>query len=190
MAESTSEPNEFIEPPVIYFSKADYITTKLGNKISRNSVLCGSDKIVVLGKTMIEAQSVLRGDLSNINIGKSCIIAERVVIRPPEFFKGQVAYLPVTIGNYVVIERDSVVEAVSIGHCTHIGKNCVIGKRCMLSECCRIMDDTVLAPGTIVPPLCVFAGNPGVFVAKLPESYQETRIEHVNTYYKHFRRST
>ena len=39
-----------VEPPVVNYSKADFITTKQGNKISRQCVLKGSDKITVAGK--------------------------------------------------------------------------------------------------------------------------------------------
>ena len=50
------------------------------------------------------------------------------------------------------------------------------------------MDDTELVPGTVVPPFVVFGGKPGRIVGKLPESYQEQRMEHTSVYYRQFRR--
>lgn len=108
-------------------ARHSFATTKRHNKVSKESVLCGSDNIGVKGKTIIEAQAVIRGDLSTIELGSYCVIARGAVLRPAEQkFKGQVAYIPMTIGDHVVIEEDSIVEAAQIGECTHIGKNCQV----------------------------------------------------------------
>jgi carbonic anhydrase/acetyltransferase-like protein (isoleucine patch superfamily) len=34
-------------------------------------------------QTVIEARAVIRGDLQHISIGRSCIVGEGVVLRPP-----------------------------------------------------------------------------------------------------------
>ena len=39
-----------VEPEEVYYDKKNFITTKLGNKISKKAILFGSDKICVLGK--------------------------------------------------------------------------------------------------------------------------------------------
>ena len=97
-------------------ARHSFATTKRHNKVSKESVLCGSDNIGVKGKTIIEALAVIRGDLSTIELGSYCVIARGAVIRPAEqkFSKGQVAYIPMTIGDHVVIEENSIVEAAQI----------------------------------------------------------------------------
>jgi hypothetical protein len=49
----------FVEPSPIFYSKVDFITTKQGNKISRQCVLKGSDKITVAGKVRIHVPLLL-----------------------------------------------------------------------------------------------------------------------------------
>jgi len=176
-----------MEPSSVYYDKAGFVTTKYGNKISKKSVLCGSDKICVRGKTIIESGAIIRGDLAVVNVGEYCLIAENTVIRPPEQkFKGQIVFINVKVGDNVIIEKDSIVEAASIGSYVHIGKGCIIGKRCILSDCCLIEDGTVLAPGTVVPPFTLFSGSPGMLQSKLPESFQIIMTDLTSNFYKHF----
>jgi dynactin-5 len=168
-------------------ARAAFATTKRQNKVSKESVLCGSDNIGVKGKTIIEAQAVIRGDLGTIEFGSYCVIARGAVIRPAEQqFQGRVAYIPITIGDHVVIEENSVIEAAAIGDCTHIGKNCKIGPRCIISPCCEILDGSVLAANSVTPPFSIWSGIPAVQVGKLPESYQLVWQEHTRAFYRNF----
>jgi len=59
-----------IEPSPIYYSKDDYIETLTGNRVSRKSVLCGSQNIRLYGKAIIKPNTIIRGDLANVNIGR------------------------------------------------------------------------------------------------------------------------
>ena len=58
--------------------------------MSRASVLCGSQNIVLSGKVIVHSGVVVRGDLANVRVGRHCIINEKAVIRPPfkKFSKG------------------------------------------------------------------------------------------------------
>lgn len=172
----------------VFYDKKRFITTKLGNKISRKSVLCGSDKICVLGKAVVEAGAVIRGDLAAVEIGKHCIIGENVVLRgPDQLYKGGVVFIPIYIGKHVVIERDSTVQAASVGSHVWVGRGCAIDKRCVIKDCVRILDGTVLAPGTVVPPYTVYGGVPGRMVGRLPESYPRTVEALTTSFYEHFK---
>uniref|UniRef100_A0A9J7YV90 Dynactin subunit 5 n=1 Tax=Cyprinus carpio carpio TaxID=630221 RepID=A0A9J7YV90_CYPCA len=198
----------------ILYNKAEYIETASGNKVSRQSVLCGSQNIVLNGKvsflffispcsfpqlcdncvkcplffqTIVMNDCIIRGDLANVRVGRHCVIKSRSVIRPPfkKFSKG-VAFFPLHIGDHVFIEEDCVVNAAQIGSYVHIGKNCVIGRRCVLKDCCKILDNTVLPPETVVPPFTVFSGCPGLFSGELPECTQELMIDVTKSYYQKF----
>ncbi|XP_067912134.1 dynactin subunit 5 isoform X2 [Heterodontus francisci] len=171
----------------ILYNKAEYIETASGNKVSRQSVLCGSQNIVLNGKTIVMNDCIIRGDLANVRVGRHCVIKSRSVIRPPfkKFSKG-VAFFPLHIGDHVFIEEDCVVNAAQIGSYVHIGKNCVIGRRCVLKDCCKILDNTVLPPETVVPPFTVFSGCPGLFAGELPECTQELMMDVTKSYYQKF----
>lgn len=64
-----------------------------GNKVSRQTVLCGSQNIVLNGKVIVQSDAIIRGDLANVRVGRYCIISRNSVIRPPfkKFSKGFVA---------------------------------------------------------------------------------------------------
>ncbi|XP_023375861.1 dynactin subunit 5, partial [Pteropus vampyrus] len=66
-----------------------------GNKVSRQSVLCGSQNIVLNGKTVVMNDCIIRGDLANVRVGRHCVVKSRSVIRPPfkKFSKGYVIEL-------------------------------------------------------------------------------------------------
>ncbi|XP_064478998.1 dynactin subunit 5-like isoform X2 [Ornithodoros turicata] len=168
----------------VWYSKQDYIETASGNKVSRNSVLCGSQNIVLNGKS----ESIIRGDLANVRIGRHCVISEKSVIRPPfkKFSKG-VAFFPLQIGDHVFIDEGSVINAACVGSYVYIGKNCLVGRRSVLKDCCMIMDNTVLAPETVVPAFAVYSGSPGLFSGELPECTQDIMVDFTKEYYQHFK---
>ena len=59
-----------LEQLTIFFNAKDYISTNSGNTVSRKSVLCGTQNIHLHGKTIISEDTVIRGDLSYIRIGR------------------------------------------------------------------------------------------------------------------------
>lgn len=109
------------------YNKDEYVETASGNKVSRQTVLCGSQNIVLHGKVIVQSNAIIRGDLANVRTGRYCIISKNSVIRPPfkQFSKG-VAFFPLHIGDHVYIGENSVVSAASIGSYVYIGKNVVI----------------------------------------------------------------
>lgn len=54
-----------------------------GNKVSRKTVLCGSQNIVLNGKVIVQTGAIIRGDLANVKTGRYCVISQKAVIRPP-----------------------------------------------------------------------------------------------------------
>lgn len=64
-----------------------------GNKVSRKTVLCGSQNIVLNGKVIVQTGAIIRGDLSNVRTGRYCVISQKAVIRPAykQFSTGYVA---------------------------------------------------------------------------------------------------
>jgi len=176
------------EAPLLY-SKAEYLQTASGNKVSRQSVLCGSQNITLAGKSIVKPGVILRGDLQLLRIGKYVIVGDNSVLRPSyKKYKGNFAFLhmTMTIGDYVTIGPRTIISASSIGSCVEIGEDCVISKRCVVKENSVILSGTVLPPDTVVPPLTVFGGVPGRYLGDLPESTQVLQREHAMLCYRRF----
>ncbi|XP_063241690.1 dynactin subunit 5 [Bacillus rossius redtenbacheri] len=171
----------------IYYNKQDYVETASGNKVCRQTVLCGSQNIVLSGKVIVQSDAIIRGDLANVRAGRHCIISKNAVIRPPfkKFSKG-VAFFPLHMGDHVFVGEGSIVNAAMIGSYVYIGKNCVIGRRCVLKDCCVIEDGAVLAPETVVPPFARFGGSPALCVGDVPECMQDLMLDFTRNYYQHF----
>eukprot|EP00946_MAST-07B_sp_MAST-7B-sp1_P003573 g3573.t1 len=177
-----------LEPPTELFDAAAYICTSSGNIVSRKSVLCGTSNIHLHGKTIIAPNSVLRGDLSHIRIGRYCILSESCTVRPTgKRFSRGFAFIPMQLGNYVYVGENTVVEAAQIGSQVMIGRNCVIGARCIIRDCCEIVDGSVVAPGTVIPPYSRYAGSPARLVGELPGGVQEEIKEYLKEKYGKFR---
>ncbi|XP_025829236.1 dynactin subunit 5-like [Agrilus planipennis] len=111
----------------INYDRSEYVETASGNRVSRRTVLCGSQNIVLQGKVIIQSDAIIRGDLANVKTGRYCIISKEAVIRPPykKFSKG-VAFFPLTMGDHVYVGERSVVNAANIGSYVYIGRNVVL----------------------------------------------------------------
>ncbi|KAJ3009968.1 hypothetical protein HKX48_007649 [Thoreauomyces humboldtii] len=171
-----------MESQILRYDKAEFIETDTGNKVSRKSIICGSQNIVLGGKTIIQRDCMVRGDLRRtgtghavvVAIGRYCFLGERSVIRPPyKTYKGVFNYYPMKIADHVYIGEGAVVEAAQVGSYVHIGRDAVIGRFAVIKDCCRILDGAVVPPNTVVPSFSVYGGAPAKLVDELPESTQE-----------------
>ncbi|KAH8917484.1 dynactin, subunit p25 [Atractiella rhizophila] len=185
----------------VAYKKADYIETDTGNKVSRKCVICGSQNIMLGGKTIIQ-NAIIRGDLRRssaptvgsaavhsivISIGKYCLISDGVVVRPSyKTYKGVFSYYPMKVGDNVHIGANTVLEAASVGNGVEIGKNCVIGRFSILKDNCKIADNSIVTPNTVVPSLCVYGGQPARFIEELPEVTPEVVEQKTKSYYARF----
>ncbi|KAA8902614.1 trimeric LpxA-like protein [Sphaerosporella brunnea] len=166
--------------------KGEYIETDTGNKVSRKSNILGSQNIILGGKTIIQADCTIRGDLRRagapgqhgnvaIAVGRYCFFARSSVLKPPgKTHRGAFSFYPMKLGDHVFIGEGAVVEAAMVGNFVHIGAGAVIGKFAIIKDCVRIEEGTVVAPHTVIPPFSRVAGRPGVVVEELPETAQES----------------
>ncbi|KYN40321.1 Dynactin subunit 5, partial [Trachymyrmex septentrionalis] len=123
--------------PLCLFHKLFLNCRASGNKVSRLTVLCGSQNIVLHGKVIVQSDAIIRGDLANVRTGRYCIISKNAVIRPPfkKFSRG-VAFFPLTMGNHVFVGERAVVNAALVGSYVYIGKNAIIV--CIITFTCQI----------------------------------------------------
>ncbi|CAA9986614.1 dynactin subunit 5, putative [Plasmodium knowlesi strain H] len=178
------------------FNRAEYILTASGNKVSRNSILCGMKNIHMLGKSIIKSGAMLRGDLSSLYFGKYVIVGSKTLICPC-FLQGRdpqkqqsdqpsqhakdaptnpsddptsTSYVTLTIGDNVYIGNECIIKAALIGSNVIIGNNCVVGERVVIKDNVIIKDNTYIPNDTIIASFAKYAGCPATYVKELPES--------------------
>lgn len=149
------------------------------------------------GKSTIHPKVHIRGDFSNIRIGRYCSIGRDTIIRPPSYqtnLKSDgnvIQFLPLLIGNHTRIGSNCVIESASIGSCVHIAHNVVISKRVIIKDCCYIEEGTVIPADTVIPPFSRVRGCPGNIVVgdpylDIPESVATTFVEECIDEFTHF----
>ncbi|KAF4164576.1 hypothetical protein CNMCM6936_008995 [Aspergillus lentulus] len=94
-------------------AKGEYIETDTGNKISRRSQIHGTQHIILGGKTVIQADAVIRGDLYRSSSSSSSSTSADGSSRPSQPSTPSVA---ITIGRYSYISRQAVLRPPSRLH--------------------------------------------------------------------------
>ncbi|KAL2222611.1 trimeric LpxA-like protein [Thermoascus aurantiacus ATCC 26904] len=181
--------------------KGEYIETDTGNKISRRSLIHGTQHIILGGKTVIQTDAVIRGDLYRlpqqqpqqpssdpdaqnqqqqqapppsvaVTIGRYSYVSKQAILRPPSrIHRGVHSFYPLKIGDHVFIGERAVVEAATVGNHVHIGKEAVIGSMAILKDFAYVLDGAVVPPGMVVPSWCVVGGAPARIVGEVGEGY-------------------
>lgn len=145
-----------------------YVYSASGNAISRDSNISGARFIINHGSSMVEAGSIIRGDLNHgkpiIKWGHHCIFKSGCSIEPPE---REGKRFPCVLNNFVVVGCGTKVEAAQIGSHVVLGDNCVIGKFTIIKDCVIVKSGTRIPPFSVVSPLSLM-GPDGL--DDLPES--------------------
>ncbi|KAI1434197.1 trimeric LpxA-like protein [Xylaria sp. CBS 124048] len=104
--------------------KGEYIETDTGNKVARKAVLVGTQHIMLGGKTVIQADAMIRGDLARtqptssapgapgsntaVAIGRYCFLSKGCCLRPPgRMYKGFVHYSPAERDSFLISDDGS-----------------------------------------------------------------------------------
>ena len=125
-----------------------------------DAVICGD---VVIGEDCsFWFQTVVRGDVAPIRIGRRVNIQEHCVLHCD-------TDKPLEIEDEVTIGHGAVVHGVRIGRGSLIGMKAVILGGCEVGEECIIGAGAVLSPGTKVPDRQVVMGVPGKVVRAVRE---------------------
>ncbi|KNC52070.1 dynactin subunit 5 [Thecamonas trahens ATCC 50062] len=163
---------------VVEYNPEEWIETASGNKVSRASVLCGSQNIILNGKSLVLPGSIIRGDLAAVRIGRYCVISDRVVLRPAyKALPKGLNYFQLSLGDCVYVGKDAVVEAASIGSHVIIGEGAIVSKRAVILDCCEILPGAVVPEDAVIPPFSIYGGNPAVLIGELTEAAQRVHEE-------------
>lgn len=173
--------------------KGEYIETDTGNKVSRKSNLVGTQNVMLGGKTVIQSEVIIRGDLTRtlppgsssgaaggsagapanntaIAIGRYCFLSRGCCLRPPgRNYKGVFTFMPLRIGDHVFVGEGSVVQAASVGSHVRIGSKVIVGAFAIIKDYVEILDGTVVPSGMVVPSFSIVAGQPARVVGEVPE---------------------
>ncbi|KAL8450296.1 hypothetical protein Emag_003319 [Eimeria magna] len=155
-----------------YYAPSGFISTASGTRVSRKTLLFGSQNVTIAGTSVLNDGVVLRGDLAAMRLGRFVWLGKNTVLQPCSCrSKGQLQHVPMTVGDCCIVGDDCVVQAASLGSCVEIGPRCVVGNRCLLKDHCIVLPDSVLPPDTIVPGFTVFGGVPARLLGELPEAW-------------------
>ncbi|KAL7551761.1 hypothetical protein ACHAWF_014949 [Thalassiosira exigua] len=172
--------------------KSDYILTSARDYVSRSSDVRDATNLVARGKSVVEADVVVRGDFgAPVHLGRYCRVERGAVLSPtivprtndPTLSTSDGGEgdgergppgpnergLPLVIGSHTRIGPGTRVHSVSIGSSVRIGANCTLSPRSRVHDCCVIEDGTVVPPDMVVPPFSRVRGAPGRIVGSLPE---------------------
>ncbi|KAI1763262.1 trimeric LpxA-like protein [Hypoxylon sp. FL1150] len=171
--------------------KGEYVKTDTGNQVSRKAILIGTQHIMLGGKTVIQAEAMIRGDLTRtaqatsgsgaapgsntaVAIGRYCYLSKGCCLRPPgRIYKGSFTFLPLRLGDHVFIGEGTVVQAATIGSHVHIGQNVAVGEFSIIKDYVRILDGTIVPPNMVIPSFSIVAGQPARVVGEVPEGGHE-----------------
>jgi len=126
---------------------------------------------VIVGKrSSIWPGAVVRGDFARIEVGDYSCIQDNSVVHPADtYVDGKPKYLPVKIGNYVVVGHNALV------HGATISDNCVIGGGSIIFNGARVHRNSIVGMGAVVlgnsevPSGTVVVGIPARPLRKLSE---------------------
>lgn len=179
--------------------KSDYIETDTGNKVARKAQLHGTQHIILGGRTVIQPDVCIRGDLirtlpssevssnssaapqrpaqpsgggTSVSIGRYTFICSGTILRPPHrLYKGVPSFHPLKIGEHVFVGPDAVIEAASIGDHVYIGAGAVVGRMAILKDWCKVLEGTVVPSGMVVASGYVYGGHPARCVGEVGEGW-------------------
>ena len=177
------------------YRAGEYFETPDGGLVSREAVTLGEENIFhVDGRLLVCPRVVLRGDAARISLGANVVIRPDVVMRPtpPPTAGPRAAEVPLTVGDYVVIEDGAVVYARTIGSYVRVGRGAVLGRGCVLEDCVDVAPGAEVPAGAVVPAFTRVAspapGAVAVRVADLLPCWRQCRTFVIDDIFASIRR--
>lgn len=124
------------------------------------------DGVVIAGDVFVDEEvniwynSVIRGDLAEVRIGKWTNIQELSLIHCDTGY-------PTTIGEYVTIGHGAIVHACTVGDCTLIGMGATVLDGAKIGKNCIVGAGALVTKNTVIPDGHLALGNPAKVVRPL-----------------------
>ena len=136
--------------------------------IFRGAVVSGD---VTVGEgSSIWYNSVLRGDLAPIIVGRNCNIQENAVLH----LDGGV---PCILGDEVTVGHGAILHGCEVGSCTVIGMGAIVLSGAKVGSCCIVGAGALVTGKTVIPDGYLAVGSPAQAVRPLTEA-EIGRIKH------------
>ena len=144
-------------------------------KIGKNVFLAGG--VFVVGDVEIKENSsiwyntVIRGDVNFIKIGRNCNIQDGTIIHVSSYgfsARGKKGS-PTIIGDNVTVGHNATIHACEIGDYSLIGMGSVILDQTIIKKNAFIAAGAVVTPGSLIKSKELWAGNPARFIRKISE---------------------
>lgn len=124
----------------------------------------------------------MRADFENIRIGRYTCIQDNAVVHSADIYEGKVRrYLPVKIGNYVVVGHNALLHG-----CT-VEDNCIVGGGSIVFNGARVRKGSLVGLGAVVPhdvevpPQTIVVGIPARPLRALTdEEFKSIRVQAEN----------
>lgn len=134
----------------------------------RGAVVSGD---VTLGEgTSVWYNSVLRGDLAPIVVGRNCNIQENAVLHLDAGF-------PCVLGDEVTVGHGAILHGCEIGDCTVVGMGAIVLSGAKVGKNCIIGAGALVTGKTVIPDGYLAVGSPAKPVRPISEAEIE-RIRH------------
>ncbi|KAF2757781.1 trimeric LpxA-like protein, partial [Pseudovirgaria hyperparasitica] len=173
-------------------AKSEYIETDSLNKVSRRTCISGTANITLAGRTVVQADVHLRGDLHRLNhptaqqptttkpasvgpsisVGKCVVVSSGSVLRPPSrVSRGIVQFYPMKVGDHVFIGSNTHVSSISIASHVHISENCILHPFSIINQNVKILPNTIVPGQMVVPANSMIGGQPARVVGEVGEGW-------------------
>ncbi len=157
-------------------------------KIEKNVFLADGAYIIgdvkVGENSSIWYNSIIRGDVNFIIIGKNCNIQDGTIIHVSSYgfsARGKKGS-PTIIGDNVTIGHNATIHACEIGDYCLIGMGSVVLDQSILEEKSFIAAGAVVTPGSRVKSKQLWAGNPAKFVRNISDIEEKLLINTPQVY--------
>ena len=125
-----------------------------------------------------------RGDVNRIVIGARSNIQDNSVLHVTHDGKYTLGGSPLLIGKDVTVGHGAILHACTIEDACLIGMGAVVLDKAHVGKHSLIAAGSVLSPGKIVEPGCMWRGNPARFVRKLSDVEIESLYYSAKNYVK------
>jgi len=142
-----------------------------------------AESVIVIGQVSIDDDTniwdntVMRGDINSITIGKGVSVQENTVIH--------VGYQPneaVFVGDYSLIGHSCVIHGCKIEEGCLIGMGAIIMNRAVIGANSVVAAGSVVTEGKVYPPNSLIVGSPGKVVREVGAEDIKKMRENVDKY--------
>ncbi len=104
--------------------------------------------------------SVLRGDIETIKIGKYTNIQDNATVHNE-------VDIPAILGDYVVVGHNCVIHGCTIGDNCLIGMGAIVLNGAVIGDNCIIGAGALITQGKVIPPNSLVLGSPGKVIRQV-----------------------